>query len=350
MIKMKLLKAKKGDCIIIEFGDQKMIHRIIIDSGDSRKCNTPLGNYIKEVKKENQIIDLMVLTHYDDDHINGFLALLENSIIDSALVKKVWMNYGTELSKTVKSTDVLKFTVTEKNCKTTADRGKDFYNYLNEKGIELKSVTYSNQELSVEGARFIILSPSLKQIKRMLREVKKIDDRVIPFDNEESILKTAGSNKDFDDSIDTVLSQPFNEDNRVANCSSIAFIFEYNNHRILFLGDSAPSQIVTALEERGYSNSNKLKLDYCKLSHHGSNYNTSDELIKLLDCQNYIICSNWSGDRPGKQCLSRVVVNNDKKTNFFCNYPHKDAFTKDEMEKYGISFVDIESREIVLEE
>ena len=287
MIKMKLLKAQKGDCIIIEYGDQKIIHRIIIDSGDQKKCNTPLGNYIKGVKKENQIIDLMVLTHYDNDHINGFLALLENSIIDSSSVKKVWMNYGTELSKQAESTNVLKFTVTETNCKTTAEKGKDFYDYLNEKGIELKSVIYLNQELSVEGARFIILSPSLKQIERMLKEVKKIDDRVVFLDNEEPVLKTAGSNKDFED---------------------------------------------------------------CKLSHHGSNYNTSNELIQLLDCQNYIICSNWSGDRPGKQCLSRVVVNNDKKTNFFCNYFHKEVFTKDEMEKYGISFVDIEEREIVLEE
>lgn len=347
---MMLLKAQKGDCIIIEYGDQKIIHRIIIDSGDQKKCNTPLGNYIKGVKKENQIIDLMVLTHYDDDHINGFLALLENSIIDSSSVKKVWMNYGTELSKQAESTNVLNFTVTEASCKTTAEKGRDFYDLLNEKGIELKSVIYLNQDFLVEGARFIILSPSLKQIKRMLKEVKKIDDRVVFFDNEEPTLKTAGSNKDFDDSIDAVLLQEFKEDNKVANCSSIAFIFEYNDHRILFLGDSAPSQIVTALKERGYSNSNKLKLDYCKLSHHGSNHNTSDELIKLLDCQNYIICSNWSGDRPGKQCLSRVVVNNDKKTNFFCNYFHKEVFTKDEMEKYGISFVDIEEREIVLEE
>ena len=292
----------------------------------------------------------MVLTHYDNDHINGFLALLENSIIDSSSVKKVWMNYGTELSKQAESTNVLKFTVTEASCKTTAEKGKDFYDLLNEKGIELKSVIYLNQEFLVEGARFIILSPSLNQIKRMLKEVKKIDDRSIPFDNEEPTLKTAGSNKDFEASIENAVSKTFTEDTSISNCSSIAFIFEYNDHRILFLGDSAPSQIVSALNDMGYSNDNKLKLDYCKLSHHGSNYNTSNELIQLLDCQNYIICSNWSGDRPGKQCLSRVVVNNDKKTNFFCNYFHKEVFTKDEMEKYGISFVDIEEREIVLEE
>lgn len=350
MLKMMVLKARKGDCIIIEYGDQKMIHRLIIDSGDNKKCNSPLRNYIEGVKKENQIIDLMVLTHYDDDHINGFLSLLRNSVIDSSSVKKVWMNYGTELSRKVESTNVLKFNVAEAYCKTTAEKGKDFYDYLNEKGIELKSVIYLNQQLSVEGARFIILSPSLKQIKRMLKEVKKIDDRVILFDNEKSTLKTAGSNKDFEDSIETAVSKKFNEDTSISNCSSIAFIFEYNDHRILFLGDSAPSQIVSALSDLGYSYNNKLKLDYCKLSHHGSNRNTSDELIQLLDCQNYIICSNWSGDRPGKQCLSRVVVNNDKKTNFFCNYLHKNVFTQDEMDKYSISFVDIENREIVLEE
>ena len=35
-----------------------------------------------------------------------------------------------------------------------------------------------------------------------------------------------------------------------------------------------------------------LKIDYVKVSHHGSKANTNDELLSLLDCNNFIISAN----------------------------------------------------------
>ena len=98
------------------------------------------------------------------------------------------------------------------------------------------------------------------------------------------------------------------------------------------------SQIVSALSNLGYSKENPLKLDCCKISHHGSSHNTSLELLELLDCENYIISSNWTHNRPSKTCLSRIVVSNAyKPANLYFNYTYKDIFTIEEKQQYNIS-------------
>ena len=48
----------------------------------------------------------------------------------------------------------------------------------------------------------------------------------------------------------------------LTNKSSIAFLFEFENSKILFLGDSDADDIVGTLTELGYSKNNKLKVDF----------------------------------------------------------------------------------------
>lgn len=350
MLKIRLLHANRGDCIILTYGDNTNPHYIIIDSGIGKQCTRELKDYLLNVRKKKQTIDLIILTHYDQDHIQGFLSLLKYRIINSDLVQCVWMNYGNDLSKAVSSASTIQFNVNEASCKTTAQHGKDFYEYLCENKINLKSVILAGEEIVIDDAKFTILSPSPDQIKTMLEQISRVDGNVtFPYDSTRK-KETANSNVDFNLSIDTLLKKDFAEDTDVANCSSIAFLFEYKSYTLLFLGDSAPSQIVNALNRLGYNKAKRLKLDLCKLSHHGSNHNTSDQLLEIIECNNYIISSDWNGPRPGKQCMSKIAVNNKTNTTFYCNHPHKEAFTNIELEQYNITFIDKEAEEIVLEE
>lgn len=350
MLKIQLLHANQGDCIIITYGDKSNPHYMIIDSGIGKTCTRELKLFLERVQKNGQAVDLIILTHYDADHIQGFLSLMKYKIINSNTVKNVWMNYGNELSKAVSSNSIMHFNVSEVSCDTSAKQGRDFYKYLCENKIALKSVILAGDEMEIDCAKITILSPSPEQVKRMLEQTIQIDGNTIyPYDSVRK-KETAGSNTDFHLSIDEALANYFNEDQDVANCSSIAFIFEYKDFRILLLGDSAPSQIINALYSLGYSETNKLKLNICKLSHHGSNHNTSDRLLELIDCSDFIISSDWNGPRPGKECLSRIAVNIKGKKTFYCNYPHKSAFTESELAQYNIGFEDIDHEEIILEE
>jgi glyoxylase-like metal-dependent hydrolase (beta-lactamase superfamily II) len=71
MGKIQILQVQYGDAIIIECGrgDKKGI--IVVDGGP-----TTSSDYFLEAISELPTIDLMVLTHYDEDHIGGILSLV----------------------------------------------------------------------------------------------------------------------------------------------------------------------------------------------------------------------------------------------------------------------------------
>lgn len=350
MLKIIVLQANKGDCIIIEYGEASEQHYIVVDSGMGKLCYRQLKKFINEVSSNKKIIDLMILTHYDNDHINGFLNLAKDGMISSKTVKCFWMNYGIKMSKQLKNRNVLTFSINNSTCETSVGQGKELGQFLTDSGIGFKPCIISENVYSINKAVITILSPSKKQLINLLDEIKINNGCLIIDEEENNLCETAGTTSDFTNSIGELINKKFEEDDSVSNHSSIAFLFEFKSFKILMLGDSVPSQIVKSLKLMGYSKENKLKLDYCKISHHGSKQNTSNELIELIDCQNYIISSDWKSSRPNKESLSRIVAFSNKPVAFLCNYQPKEVFTKQEMDKYGISFLLLNNNEIVMEE
>jgi len=76
-------KNKKGN---IEFGELKDI--------------------IDLIKERKEIIDLLILTHVDDDHIGGILKWFENDESAYSLIGKVWFNSGRLISEHFKVEEI----------------------------------------------------------------------------------------------------------------------------------------------------------------------------------------------------------------------------------------------------
>ena len=105
--------------------------------------------------------------------------------------------------------------------------------------------------------------------------------------------------------VEKLMREPYKEDPSAANGSSIALLVEYQGVRILLTGDAHPTPLVEAIGRMGEG---KLKLDVCKLPHHGSRGSVSVDLIKALDCANYVFSSN--GDQfkhPHGEAVARVI-------------------------------------------
>jgi beta-lactamase superfamily II metal-dependent hydrolase len=62
---------------------------------------------------------------------------------------------------------------------------------------------------------------------------------------------------------------------------------------MLFLGDAHDQVVADNIRTLGYSDTNKLKLDLVKISHHGSQHNTSSETLSL-DSPCYVISTDGS--------------------------------------------------------
>lgn len=351
-MKIRFLQAFNGDSIWISFTEDEKHINILIDGGtsttytykDKKDGKTKPGDLkiiIETLKTKNQKLDLVILTHIDDDHIDGFLKWFSNDELAIQSIKEVWFNSGriikTYLNDVESGIESLKFK--EKTTLTSVKQGVDFENYIkdknvwNEKIIEQGDVINWNNMVS-----FQILSPSKEKMKKLLKEWKYKAPESLDTSRKEDYKKTLKK---------LIEEDIFEEDNDSYNGSSIAFILTKDRTNYLFLGDSHPSEIITELNKLEYNNDdNKLVVELFKVSHHGSQKNTSTELLSLIDTSKYIISTN--GDlhyHPDKSTIGRIVAANPKAKIYF-NYPNlisKLILEEDRTEFPDVEFLETES-------
>src|SRR4051812_5727438 len=110
---IKFLKAQNGDCSIIRYTDTSGSKRnIIIDAGLDATYFDPatitfgeLKTEIDDIKAHEENIDLLILTHIDNDHICGFLKLFEMDTEVSGIIKKVWFNSGKLIAEKIEEAE-----------------------------------------------------------------------------------------------------------------------------------------------------------------------------------------------------------------------------------------------------
>jgi beta-lactamase superfamily II metal-dependent hydrolase len=330
MLKIKFLKAFNGDCILLTLRSSCKKEKLILIDGGIRSTYRLAKNskgkpeygalkyLIDQLKKEGRFIDLLVLTHIDDDHIAGILEWFDNDVNAYKIIREVWFNSGALIAKyfnAVENPDldpIIKLPSLNKN--TSISQGIRFGNYINEKGIWKREIILQGMNLKWNEAEFKFLSPNEDKLGRLLKEWKKHDPN----------LDTSYKSDDYKYTIEHLIStDKFEEDNAFPNGSSMAFIFTFENHHYLFLGDSHPSVIVEGLSKRGISKSNPLKLELVKLSHHGSRGNTNVELLELIESPLFVVSTNGQGHlHPHKQMLARLI-NVKKGCQIYFNYKER---------------------------
>ena len=93
-IEIKMFPAISGDCLYIEFTKEDF--RILIDGGYVETYYTSLRPFLKKLNNRGKHLNLMIISHIDQDHINGIKALLqENGIATNPniiSIDEVWFN------------------------------------------------------------------------------------------------------------------------------------------------------------------------------------------------------------------------------------------------------------------
>ncbi|MCK0125838.1 MBL fold metallo-hydrolase [Gelidibacter sp. F2691] len=326
-MKVKFLKAYKGDSILLSFSDLENTQRnILIDSGtgstyfeNKTKTKGDLYNTIETIKNNNQKIDLLIITHIDDDHIGGVLRWFSKDKAACDLIDKVWFNSGKTIAKHFQSEENKELEVNFEifdDSLTSVRQAKVFEDYIEENNIWDKKVILKGTIEELNGVKIQILSPTNEKLIKLLKEFKKPEhdyftsggelDWKIPLSE---FIKEEISNK-----------YKFDEDDSVPNGSSIAFILTFNEKNYVFLGDSHPTDIIDSFTDLGFSKDNPFIAELLKVSHHGSSRNTNYELLEIIKTDNYIISSDGSSDNlPNKRTFARIVKENPNATIHF-NY------------------------------
>ncbi len=272
MHKISFLQAGNGDCVHIESEG----HHVIIDSGEV--C-PQLVSVVDGIQKAKEKIDLLVITHYDADHIKAIISILEGLTVEERkkLIKKVWFNatkvgfYGNE--QQLSAQDATKFSrlliesevkwVSELNAGTKEKIGDDLILELIDGGEIYKPTG--------EGK---LLGNEKKDWNTSFEELEKYLD---------------------DDVLDTSKT----------NAQSAIIVAHIHGKSILLPGDATPDKLLKALDVYGKGES--VTFDMVKLPHHGSYQNITQQILGKFKCSDYIISTNGvKYYHPNKKMMVKV--------------------------------------------
>lgn len=287
-IELKFLNVFNGDSIILRFlGNDLQYHNILIDGGFVGTYNKILKPELQKVLFNKEKIDLLILSHYDLDHIGGILSFIQDKSFDkSHFVDQWWLNHDIKLP--------------HDNGEISVSQLSSLLKYLNTIGkLPENPIISGSLPLNMYGAKITVLSPDKSNYEKASTIISEIVSEKIGISYNDYHMKI----EEFSDNF-TVY-----EDSSISNGSSIGILFENAELKILLLADSFPSTIAQSLTKLGYSSENRLKVDYVKVSHHGSKHNTSFELLNLIDCNNFIICANGENKYmlPHKETLAKIL-------------------------------------------
>ncbi|MBP7283314.1 MAG: MBL fold metallo-hydrolase [Leptospiraceae bacterium] len=363
--------ARHGDCFVVRSGDGKTKTNILIDGGLWETYDFYLRDYLKAMHSSGESIDLLVVTHIDQDHIEGIIELLKENgqasnpnIIE---IKEVWFNSLRHLQVDEKKNVTLE-TESIQNKRIEHLRNevykpspkKGISQVSQEEGTRLAAIllagnynwnTTFNGAVCIENAKALqgkfsglelhLLSPDYN------KKLKRLKKSWITFLQERKILPLNYQDGDFiddafeyaisleakaiysgisqvnssQDDLETIYKENEQLDLSRSNGSSIAFILTFKNKNFLFLADGHSKIIENQIKELSKTNPHLSEFVLVKVSHHGSKNNTTKSFLNSISCKNFLITTN--GDLFKHPDLHTIIkigkMKNDSK-NIFLNY------------------------------
>lgn len=303
-------QAECGDAARIKFKDDNgKYHNILIDSGYKKTYRNIIDAHVKDIQHTKEELDLWIVTHIHDDHIGGIEQYINQITSGESIdIVKAWYYNSPR-----KNNGDFHHHLDEISSAKSIKQGDLLTKYLkNINKLPEQDIITNNEAIDIYGLKLFIIGPSFQKLKS-LRD-KYESDPNLPIEKHESDLISEAKAVIKDDYhiklIEFDLSK-WEEDSSIENGSSISVLTEFKGSKILWLADSHPSDIIQSLRMLGYSETNKIKCDWVKVTHHGSKANNNDELYSLIECCNYLFSADGKNRHklPTKESIARILRN-----------------------------------------
>jgi beta-lactamase superfamily II metal-dependent hydrolase len=384
MIEISILPASYGESILVTCVGEENIN-ICIDMGFKSTFRNHIKKELLALKEvKNESLSLLVVTHIDDDHILGAIQFLEenghNDNPEIIKVENIWFNAYRHLQFSKKSTmnttvnkkdeEILERIIKrnhprEQGVPDINDIGtargsslseliqKNGYlniwnNHHQKEAVIVERIT-ENKEIKLreilinENLNLTVLSPDIEKLKRLdqrweedlkqmgyskLIERSELMDDAFEFHLENHIKKKQRKINNISSDlgkVDDIANLPFEADDTEINGSSIAFILQFQESKVLFLADSHTDIVIDNLKILlKFHGLERMWFDAIKISHHGSKHNTSLELLKIIDSDRFIFSTNGRGkgfNHPDIETIFRIITTKtSKKKTLIFNY------------------------------
>ena len=351
---LDLRRALKGDCFFLHFGSKKKPGLMLIDGGPKTVYAKHLKPRIKQIREARKLaaqealpVDLLMISHVDDDHIQGILDLTKEEVtavnqhqprmLD---VMSFWHNSfdsiidkGTEdidnsirkrFQSAVKGgqlTDADKEKIQARYVE--AHQGEDVKKELEsvssslmvlasiEQGYRLRSdaerlgyprnpefkgkLIVANEKARpvASGLKFTVVGPMQPEIEALRKK------------HQEWLESLAEQGKTAEEALAAYV------DKSVPNLSSIVVMAEADGKRMLLTGDARGDKILKGLQFVGLleaGDKSKIEVDLLKVPHHGSANNLDNDFFQRIIAKHYVFSGDGEHGNPERESLEMLIA------------------------------------------
>ena len=350
-------RARKGDCLILHYGTKEDPGLILIDGGPANVYAPHLKPRLAEIRKARGLaangslpVDLLMVSHIDDDHIRGMLELTKELVEEQGplplKIKGVWHNTFDDIIGN--NPDKLKAAVTAQFGTASLSGDGEEVEGLDpdaakvlasiSQGFKLRDDTKKVLKLSINPqfkGKLVIAKKQGKQIAMG----KGLTFTVIGPMNDE-VLALQEAHDEFLEKQEEKALSAFT-DKSVPNLSSLVVLAEAGKKRILLTGDARGDKILEGLELVGLlkkDGKSKIHVDILKCPHHGSNRNVEPIFFRRITADHYVFSGNGEHGNPERETLEMLLAERgNEKYTVHLTYPiaEIDVERKKEAKKKG---------------
>lgn len=348
MFSLDVRRARKGDCLLLHFGNKDAPGLIMIDGGPKNVYKPHLRPRLDQIRKARSLakndslpVDLLMVSHVDDDHIQGILDLTREERVEQQAhrplllnVLSFWHNsfdaiighepkeltasvqdhFGAaalsggglsdEAVREVEDDSEEEQEVTESSLKVLASieqafrlrTDADALGYPPNPEFEGELIMARANAKPIEvasGLKFTVLGPMKAELEALhnkhdqwLRELKK-------------------KGKSPAEALAAYV------DKSVPNLSSIVVLAEFGGKRILLTGDARGDKIIQGLQLAGLlapGKKSKIEVDLLKVPHHGSSNNLAKDFFQRIVARHYVFSGNGEHGNPERESMEMLLA------------------------------------------
>jgi glyoxylase-like metal-dependent hydrolase (beta-lactamase superfamily II) len=329
MFRLHVIQARYGDCLLLEFGTSDEPHYVLVDGGPPRTYERHLRGELARIAAQQGAttghLELVVLSHVDNDHVVGLLDLTSelreqraNQLAELVQIDALWHNAfddtigrGSDLEVRLESLGVQAMAASGQASMALSStgialqgigEGRQLRRDAMLLGIpindgfpdDLVTVDTAPETIPLGDLTLRVVGPTLSNLEELQEEWEEwLEEHADDVTSGDPMLAAAA-------------------DRSIPNLSSIMLLAQVEvdsgTRTILFTGDGRGDHLLQGLRRAGLlDHSSTLHVDVLKVAHHGSERNSSRRFYRKVTADTYVISADGLHGNPDLATLIWIV-------------------------------------------
>ena len=346
ILSLEVRRARKGDCLLLHFGSDDDPGLIIIDGGPKSVYKPHLRPRLEQIRtarglseEDSLPVDLLMVSHVDDDHIQGILDLTKELVEAQderkpqlVRVLSFWHNSFDDIIGNKPEELTAAFQSQFGAAAISGELPADATIEVDDEAGEL------TEEIVVDNLKVLA---SIEQGHRLRMDAEKLNfPRNPEFDGNLIIATEDAEGIDMGRGLTFTVVGPMKPevealrkkhdewlralkakrksppealaayvDKSVPNLSSLVLVAEVGGKRILLTGDARGDKIIEGLQLVGLlppDDDSTMHVDLLKVPHHGSSNNLERNFFERITADHYVFSGDGEHGNPERDALEML--------------------------------------------